>query len=368
MVSAAATERPSDRAPALPAPRLRVGFVLLPEFTLLPFAGMIDVLRLAADEGDMSRQTDCRWTVMAADGAPVRASCGTAITPDADFGDPAAFDYVVVCGGLLHRGLPHDATLDAFLLRAAARRVPLVGLCTAVFTLIRLGLMSGRRACVSWYHYWDLVRAFPDVTPIADQLFVVDRDRITCAGGTGAVDLAAWLVARHLGEARAQKATQILLADRVRPAEAPQPHIVFGSNVRDARLRRALSLIEQSVAQPPTMDTLAEALGLSRRQLERLFRRELGVSPSAYQRRLRIQQGHWLLTHTNRPVTEIAYDCGFADASHFSRQIKTAFGASPQAIRAHARAEDAAAKDAAAEEAAARNAAGTGAPGPMQAA
>ena len=312
---------------------LSVGLVILPQFTLLPFAGFIDVLRLAADEGDRSRQAGCRWTVMTPGGGPLAASCGTEVRPDGPFVNPADFDYVAVFGGLIHEGLPVDAEQDAFLQRAAARRVPLIGVCTGVFTLMRLGLMAGRRCCVSWYHYWDLVRTFPDVSPVADQLYVVDRDRITCAGGTGAIDLAAWLVERHLGRASAQKAIQILIADQARPADAPQPHAVFGTKVSDPRLRRALSLMEQSVAQPWPVDKLAAAVGLSRRQLERLFRVELGVAPSQCQRSLRLHQGHWLLTHTDRPVTDIAYECGFADGSHFARQLKAMFGATPQAVR-----------------------------------
>jgi len=217
----------ATRTPALSEAARRplsVGLVILPQFTLLPFAGFIDVLRLAADEGDRSRQAGCRWTVMTPGGKPVAASCGAEVRPDGPFVDPTDFDYVAVFGGLIHEGLPVDAEQDAFLRRAAARRVPLIGVCTGVFTLMRLGLMAGRRCCVSWYHYWDLVRTFPDVSPVADQLYVVDRDRITCAGGTGAIDLAAWLVERHLGRASAQKAIQILIADQARPADAPQPH------------------------------------------------------------------------------------------------------------------------------------------------
>lgn len=314
-------------------PRLRVGFVALRNFTLLPFAGFMDVLRLSTDEGDRSRQRACRWSVMSANGDPVRASCGTEVAADAAFGDPLAFDYLVVVGGLLHDGPQSDAATDAYLLRAAAAGVPLIGLCTAVFTLLRLELMSGRQCCVSWYHYWDLKEAFPDVTPVADRLFVADGPRITCAGGTGAVDLAAWIVERHLGKAAADKALHILLADGARPATAPQPHIVIDHQARDPRLERAIHLIEQRLAQPPSIDWLAERVGVSRRQLERIFREELGMSPSKYSLGRRLRQGHMLLTQTEHSITGIAQDCGFADASHFSRHVRSTFGASPQTVR-----------------------------------
>ncbi len=315
---------------------LRIGFVALRDFTLLPFAGFIDVLRLATDEGDLSRQRACRWTVMSADGEPLTASCGTAVAADDRFRDPQEFDYLVLVGGLLHHGPQADAPTDRYLELAARRGVPIVALCTAVFTLLRLGLMQGRQCCVSWYHYWDLKRAFPDVVPVADRLFVVDGPRISCAGGTAAVDLAAWLVARHLGQSVADKALNILLAERARPAEAPQPHVVAERAPRDPRLTRAVNLIEQDLGRLPPIDDLAARVGVSRRQLERIFRAELGLSPWQYAMRRRLLQGHWLLTRSDRSITDIAQQCGFADASHFSRCMRRRFGATPRVLRAAA--------------------------------
>jgi len=312
--------------------------VLLHDFTLTPFAGFIDVLRLATDEGDRSRQSLCRWRVMTADGEGVRASCGTQVEPDGGFEDPGSFDFVVIVGGLLHNAPDRDPLTDPYLLRAAEAGIALVGLCTAVFSLIRLGLMSGRRCCVSWFHYWDLVNAFPDVTPVADQLYVVDGPRITCAGGTGAIDLAAWLVRRHLGDAAADKALHILQADHARPADAPQPHGVASRQPDDPRLRRAAAQIEQSLAHPASVEELARRQGLSRRQFERLFQAEFGTTPAAYAMGRRLHQGHWMLTHTELSVTAVAHACGFSDASHFSRHVRRSFGASPQSVRESARA------------------------------
>ena len=315
------------------APRLKVGFVTLRQFTLLPFAGFVDVLRLATDDGDRSRQRACRWSVMSADGGSVRASCGTQVAVDSAFRDPREFDYVVVVGGLLQEGPQSDEATDAWLVGAAEAGIPLVGLCTSVFTLIRLGLMAGRECCVSWYHYWDLRKAFPEVTPVADRLFVVDGPRITCAGGTGAVDLAAWIVERHLGKAVADKALHILLADAARPADSPQPHVVIEHVARDPRLETAINLIEQNLAQPPSVQRIAERIGVSRRQLERIFREELGMSPWKYSLGRRLRQAHMLLTQTEHSITGIAHECGFADASHFSRHVRSTFGASPQTVR-----------------------------------
>lgn len=326
---------PADASavPGKRAPRLKVGVIALKNFTLLPFAGFIDVLRLATDDGDLSRQRACRWSVMSNGGAPLRASCGTTILADSAFRDPRDFDYIVVVGGLLHESPQSDRATDDWLLKAADAGVPLIGLCTAVFTLVRLGLMAGRSCCVSWYHYWDLKKTFPDVTPVADRLFVVDGPRITCAGGTGAIDLAAWIVTRHLGRSVADKALHILIADGARPADAPQPHVIVERPSRDPRLTDAVNIMEQNLAQPLTVEDVAARVGLSRRQLERIFRDEFGVSPWKYALGRRLRHAHLLLTSTERSVTDIAHECGFADASHFSRHIRAAFGATPGTVR-----------------------------------
>lgn len=314
--------------------RLSVGFILLPHFTLLPFAAFVDCLRLAADEGDSSRQVHVCWSVLGAGAKPVRASCGVEVPSWERFGDPARFDYIVVVGGLLQDQPPADAATVAFLQRAAAANVPLIGLCTGPFALIQAGLMRGRRCCVSWYHYRDLVARFPEVTPVADQLFVVDGNRITCAGGMAAADLAAWLIEHHCGRAWAQKSLHIMLIDHARRGSASQPQPLLYDQVNDNRVRRAILLIEQHLNEPLSSSELARRLHVSKRQLERGFQEELGLSPQQFSRQLRLRYGLWLLTHTARSISEIGWECGFADTAHFSRQFKALFGKTPSAARA----------------------------------
>jgi transcriptional regulator GlxA family with amidase domain len=182
-------------------PRLRVGVLLANQFTLTAFSAFIDTLRLAADEGDRSRQILCRWTVMSPTGRPVQSSCGVQVLPQAQLADSASFDYLVVVGGLLHQGMQIDAETEAYLRRAAAGGARLIGLCTGSFILARAGLMQGRRCCVSWYHRQDFIEEFGGLEPVSDQLFLIDGDRITCSGGAGVADLAAALVERHIGAA-----------------------------------------------------------------------------------------------------------------------------------------------------------------------
>ena len=319
-------------------PPLSVGFILADNFTLSAFSLFIDFLRLAADDGDRSRRILCRWTIMSGRQATARASCGVQINRDSGFLDPKNFDYIVVVGGLLHAGPQMDDETNAYLAAAARDGVTLIGLCTGSFILCRAGLMKGRRVCVSWYHYQDFLAEFPDHRVIADRMFFVDGNRITCSGGAGTADLASFLIERHLSRAIAQKARHVLLLDRVRAGSEAQPHPPAADEVvGDERVRRALLLMEQHVADPLPIAQLAARLSISPRQLERLFQSVMGVRPAQHYRLLRLRYARWLLDHTDLSITEIALDAGFADCAHFSRKFKALHGFTPTDARARER-------------------------------
>jgi transcriptional regulator GlxA family with amidase domain len=314
-------------------PLLSVGFVLADHFTLSAFSLFIDQLRLAADEGDRSRQILCRWSVMTSRPDPVRASCGVTVGRSSPFVDPKRFDYIVVVGGILHGGRQLDDETIQYLKDADAAGVTLVGLCTGSFVLARAGLMVGRRCCVSWYHYQDFIDEFPHHHPVADQLFVIDGDRITCSGGGGTADLATYLIERHIGRAVAQKSRHVLLLDRARSGSDAQPHPPIAEGVVDERIRRAMLLMEQHLTDPLSISDIAQRLHLSTRQLERLFQTVAGMRPAAFYRSLRLRYARWLLDNTNRLVTDIALDAGFSDCAHFSRQFKAMHGFTPSETR-----------------------------------
>ena len=332
---ASSEPRPDERAQ--PA-RFAVGIIPLQNFTLTTFSGFIDMLRLAADEGDRSRPNACCWTVLGSDRNPVRSSCGIEVQPQEPFGLPSRFDVIVIAGGLLPP--PGDRMLTdrarTFLRAALQAGVELVGICTGSLALVEAGLLRpGARCCVSWYHYPDLQERFPDVTPVADRLWVRDGQVTTCAGGLAAVDLAATLIQERLGKAVAQKSLHILLAEGPRSGAATQPQPPNTLPVRDQRVRRAMLLMEQNLSSPLDAGQLAVEVAVSKRQLERLFRRDLGVGMQQFGRDMRLSYAVWLMTHASSRISDIAAHCGFADAAHFSRTFRAAFGDSP--VAAHRR-------------------------------
>ena len=316
-------------------PLLRVGIVLVPDFTMLAFAGLADTLRLAADERDRSRPILRRWHVMTVDGRPVRSSGGIVVEPTSALVDPERFDYVVVVGGTMH-GSGDASPLYPYLAAAAARRVPLVGVCTGSFHLARAGLMAGRRACVTWLHHAEFQAEFPDVEVVADELFVVERDRITCAGGTGVIHLASYLVERHLGRGSAAKGLRLMLEEGPREGRSPQPPPVVAelAGVKDDRVRRAVLLVEQSLAAPLSGREIAARTGVSHRHLARLLREEIGCSIGQLRQRMRIERARAMMAERRVSLTAVAAACGFADAAHFSRAFKTGSGMAPRDFRA----------------------------------
>lgn len=316
-----------------PRAALTVGIVPLPRFTLNAFASFVDALRLAADERDRSRPIQCAWTVMSETGQSVPASCGVEVGVHSAFRDPAEFDYILAVGGLLEHDMTADAAVAAYLKRADAAGVPIIGLCTAVFTMIRADLMRGRRCCVSWLHYHELLEASDAVTPDASQLYVIDGNRITCAGGIGSARLAARLIEKHVGRDWAQKALSIMMVDGARADGAPQPQPPAGLRTKNPRVARAVTLLEQNLSDPPGIDALAKSVHISRRQLERGFREEIGMSFGEFSRRLRLDHGLWLVLTTDRAVLDITMECGFNGQSHFATLFRRAYGLSPSQAR-----------------------------------
>ena len=321
--------------PAEPAsePRLRVGILLARRFTLCALANFVDVLRLAADEGDRSRPILCRWRLLSQAGEPIESSCGLSVQPEERLGDPRRFDYIAVIGGLIDENQSLHPDLTRFLHQAAAAKVPLIGICTGAFILHRAGLMQGYRCCVNWFHHDDFRDEFEGLTPVSDRIFVVDRDRITCSGGASSAHLAAFLVDRHIGAAAARKSLAIMIFDEAMAADRPQPGLPLELTTADPLVKRALLRIQQALDTPLPVARLAEQLGVSRRKLERHFAAALDLTPTEAARRMRLSQARHLLERGDVPITQIALQTGFCDASHLIRVFREAEGLTPDAWR-----------------------------------
>ncbi|OCX24987.1 AraC family transcriptional regulator [Mesorhizobium hungaricum] len=314
-------------------PRLSVGFILARRFTLCAFANFVDVLRLSADEGDRSRPILCGWRVLSATMEPIVSSSGIAVHPEERLGDPTLFDYLVVVGGLIDEIPNLSPEYTHYLQRAAAAGVPLVGVCTGAFILHRAGLLNGYRCCVSWFHHADFLEQFDGLRPVSDQIFIVDRDRLTCSGGASSAHLAAWLVDRHVGRAQARKSLHIMIIDDALRAEKPQPGIPLDLTTDDPLVKKALLLMQQTIDTPLSVAETAHRLGVSRRRLERHFQQAVGMAPTLACKIMRLEHAEFLLCQCDQSVTEIAAATGFCDSSHFVRAFRERCGMTPAAFR-----------------------------------
>jgi transcriptional regulator GlxA family with amidase domain len=311
--------------------KLRIGVVLMHQFTLAAFAGFIDVLRLAGDSGGRSRQIAIQWTVMSMDGQPRTSSAGIEVSEITALEPPENFDYVVLCGGNAYmQQMPHDAFYE-WLREAARLRVRMLGVCTGTFALAHAGLVGTRTVCVHWNVLDEFRQQFPSIRAVVDRIFVDEGDLITCAGSTAAIDVALYLVERHCGRDKAQQAMRHMMLQGIRSPRLPQAHFYNNlEGVEDPRVRQAAHFIEQRIDAPPSLQSIARYVGLSERQLGRAFQASLGESPMAFYRRLRLGYGRWLLEHGQRSITQVALDCGYADGAHFARDFRSRYGFTPR--------------------------------------
>jgi transcriptional regulator GlxA family with amidase domain len=325
---------PSGSSSVAATRRLRVGFVLSRSFTLSAFALFVDTLRLASDKFDRSGRVLADWQVLASTRHLIASSCGVQVSPTSHLVDPTQFDYIVVVGGLLSVERPvDDATMD-FLKAAASKRVPLIGVCTGTFILAEAGLMKNHQTCVSWLHYQAFRERFPDLQVRSDRLFNLDRSRGSCAGGSSAADTAAALVRRCIGRDAERNALEVLHIDKARSPSDSQTRRPLFQDVDDPRVSAVLITMEQHLEDGISIEDLAASVGLSRRQLERLFEDATGLSPARAFLKIRMDRARRLLLASKKPMIDVALDVGFCNASYFTKAFKHLYGQTPTQLRA----------------------------------
>lgn len=323
----ATTSKPSK-------PLVRVGFILAKQFTLSAFSLFVDTLRLASDIEDRSGRVLCDWEVISANPHMISASCGVQVAPTSRLGSAERFDYIAVVGGLLTVEEPLDRETIAFVKEAARQKVTIIGVCTGSFILAGAGLLDNRLACVSWLHHEAFRIRFPQNKLTSQRLFAEDGRIITCAGGSAVADLAALLVKRHVGDEAEKNALEILQVERWREGDEGQSRAPLSLPTHnDPRIKASLLYMEQNLDTKLRVEQIAEHVGISRRQLERLFHEKTGVSPGIALDRLRMTKAMFLVERTSRPLIEIALDVGFENSSHFGRKFRKNFGMTPIRLR-----------------------------------
>ncbi|MFM0048098.1 GlxA family transcriptional regulator [Caballeronia grimmiae] len=316
----------------MPAPQ-DFHFLVLPQFSSIGFMSAIEPLRVA----NRFRGELYRWRIVSVDGGPVVASNGISLNADASIDDTADARMVIVVSGFepLAR---YTRGIGDWLRRLDRAGATLGGIDTGSFILAEAGLLAGKRTTL----HWEALAAFSERYPsieTSQELFEIDARRITCAGGTASIDLMLDIIARdHGAELAAQVSEQFVLGRIRQRSDHQRMKIAARYGIHNRKLIQVIGVMEQHMEEPLSPDALAESIGVTRRQLERLFCAALKDTPTHFYLGLRLTRARELLQQTDMSILAVCVACGFESPSHFSRTYRARFNASPRQDRSALRA------------------------------
>lgn len=307
----------------------RIGFFLVPNFSFIAFSAALEPLRLA---NRVANNDLYGWNLYSLDGEPVTASNGVSVSVDGSYIDIDVLPTVIVCGGAdIHN--QSNPKLIAKLRRMSSHGASLGALCTGSRILAEAGLLNGYTCTIHWENMDGFAEEFPDID-VSDDLFEIDRNRFTCAGGTSALDMMLHIIAQQYGHDTASLVSDMMIHHRIRDGhERQRMALRTRLGVSHPKLLAVISHIEETLEEPVSCAELASSVNLSTRQLERLFRKYLNHAPTRYYLELRLSRARFLLLQTSMPILDVALACGFVSASHFSKCYREYFQRTPSEER-----------------------------------
>src|SRR6056297_1064672 len=316
--------RPRVAAEASGTPS-RYVFVLLENFSLLSFSAAVECLRIA---NRMAGKTLYHWAVAGEEGDMITCSAGSRFQADMALEELGRDDTVLICGGSDIQGATTKRLLN-WVRREARRGLRMGGLCTASYVLARAGLLDGKRATIHWENHDSFAEEFEEVE-LTKSVFTLDGNRMTTAGGTSSIDLMLKIIADDHSEDLANAVADQLIYSSIRTDQDTQRlSVPTRIGVRHPKLSQVIQMMEANIEEPISPSILAKDVGMSTRQLERLFRRYLNRSPKRYYMELRLQKARNLLMQTDMTVINVALACGFASPSHFSKCYRAHYNTTP---------------------------------------
>ena len=303
----------------------RFVFVLMEHFTLLSFSSALDALRIA---NRMSGKKLYDWTFIGESEEFVSCSAGTQFKLDNPLIELHRDDTILLCGGTAIQGST-TKKLIGWLRREARRGLVIGGLCTAAYPMAKAGLLDEKKATIHWENQDSFAEEFLEVE-LTKTVFVCDGNRYTTAGGTSSIDLLLKIIADDHGEELANAVADQMIYSSIRTDQDTQRlSVPTRIGVRHPKLSKVIQMMEINIEEPISPSVLAKDVGMSTRQLERLFRRYLDRSPKRYYMELRLQKARNLLMQTDMSVINVALACGFASPSHFSKCYRAHYDTTP---------------------------------------
>lgn len=304
-------------------------FALVDEFTHIAFSCAVEPLRIA---NLVSGRELYSWSFASADGVKARSSNGIETLVQHRFNGMPAADRLFVLSGIRMHEKDHRSLIAA-LRRARAQGTPLGALCSGAYILAKAGFLDGLPAAIHW-HYHDLfAEEFPQVR-LVRSVFVSDERIITASGGTAAADLMLHLIERDHGCDLSFSVADQMVYNAVRSSGSSQRvSLQYRNGIRNAHLVKAIDMMRAHIEDPVSAADLAREIGITPRQVQRLFEKHLDTTPRKYFTELRLERARHLIQQTERAITDIAVACGFASLGHFSRLYKAFYGQAPSRAR-----------------------------------
>ena len=312
-----------------PTPQ-RMGYFLVPQFSMMALSSATEPLRAA---NRVAGKPLYSWHLISADGQPVSSSSGFAMQAECALSSALEFNHLFVVASIGVHEYKNAQVFD-ILRRYAARGLPLGGISVGSMILARAGLLDKRRCTIHWEEHRALAEEFPSLE-VSQDIYCIDGDRITCSGGTAAIDMMLALVARQHGHLLAAEIADQFIHTRMRTAQESQKMAIqWRYGVTDRRIVNAITLMEQNVERPIPMTTIASLAGISPRTFERMWLKHFNVRPSEFYLVLRLKAAQRLIRESTCSLLDVTMQCGFASPSHLGRCYKQHFGKTPGQERA----------------------------------
>ena len=308
---------------------LKIDFLLIDEFSMMAFSSAIEPLRLA---NRVRGKEIYEWELISIDGETVTASNGTEIVVNKSIDTTKNVKTVFLVSGI-NVQLHENERIFSFL-RKISRTDGIIGaLCTGSYLLAKAGLLNEHRCTIHWENLGAFRESFPEIEVSAD-IYEFDKNRITCSGGTAGLDMMLFLIGKQHGEEIVANISEQFIYDKIRgPNDQQRSELNARVGLSHPKLLLAIGDMENNLEEPISQSELALRAGISSRQLERLFRRHLNMTPTRYYLNLRLKRANQLLEQTSMSILTVALACGFVSASHFSKCYKEYFEKTPREQR-----------------------------------
>lgn len=300
-------------------------FLLMPDLSMMSLASAIEALRAV---NVLTHRQSYVWRLTSPGGHKVEAANGILLSTVDPKEALVGADYLFVCGGMRIRCGNEDRSLS-ILRHAVRQRVAIGALSTGTYLLGRAGLLDGYRCTIHWENRPAFQEDFPHIQ-CTSKLYEIDRDRLTCSGGTAAMDMMLHLIAEKHGKSIARRVANQYLHERIRDAREDQRGDRLDAPAQlPGKVKAAIDVMQANIEEPIALSVIARTIGIGPRQLERLFIRYAGVTPHRYYLQVRVIRARELLIYTDLPLIDIAVASGFQNASHFGTCYRRIFSTTP---------------------------------------